>query len=63
MNRKTLFLLALLSPSAALAAGNAVEFDGSGDYVSLGNLTPGSDFTVEFWICLLYTSPSPRDDR
>jgi len=43
------FLLALLSPEAAVAQNNAVELDGAGDYLYPGELTPGANFTFEAW--------------
>ncbi|MFT5685694.1 MAG: hypothetical protein ACI8RZ_006648, partial [Myxococcota bacterium] len=50
MNRPPMPVLALLCPLSAFASGNAVEFDGDSDYVELGALDPGTDFTVEFWL-------------
>ena len=45
-------LIALLLSAAPVAAqdDNAVLLDGNADYVDLGELDPGSDFTVEAWV-------------
>ena len=49
-SRRIMACMALLCPGAALASGNAIEFDGSGDYADLGALDPGTEFTIEGWI-------------
>src|SRR5687768_17239283 len=50
-------LLALVLP--AFAADTALEFDGDGDYVSLGVLNPGTSFTLESWVEVdSYPSPT-----
>ena len=44
----------------------ALSFDGQNDYVSIpGELVNGltNSMTINTWVCLLYTSPSPRDKR
>ena len=50
------------------ALGQAVQLDGVDDWID--TTTAGQpaavtllETTVAFWICLLYTSPSPRDKR
>ena len=48
--------LFLLLPGTALASGNAVQFDGATDYVSLGLLNPGATFTFETWVSFDSTS-------
>jgi uncharacterized protein (TIGR03382 family) len=55
MTRRTaLFLLAcavlLAATPAAAQTGNAVALDGSTDFLDLGELTPGQDFTFEAWV-------------
>jgi len=38
-----------LHPSVAQGQDNAASFDGAGDYLYAGNLTPGASFTFEAW--------------
>jgi hypothetical protein len=59
MRLAPLAALSLLSiPQAALAADNAVRLDGSFDWVELGTLDPGTDFTVEGWLLLDDVDPA-----
>ena len=57
----------LRQETGTLGFDGAVKFDGDGDYLSLSTTSDFAfgtgNFTIEFWawICLLYTSPSPRD--
>ncbi len=45
-----LALLALTAAPARAQDDNAVELDGALDFVDLGELDPGPDFTVEAWV-------------
>ena len=40
---------------------NTIEEKANTATVSLGYLEPGTTYTYQIYVCLLYTSPSPRD--